>query len=54
MTNNFAQGWMCAADDAVIGCMGSPCTGELGAGTKKKSAAQPMILDTIEKLYTIR
>jgi len=48
-----SKGWMCAADDAVIGCMGSPCTGELGAGTKKKSAAQPMILDTIEKLYTI-
>jgi len=49
-----SKGWITAADDSVIGCMGSPCVGELGAGTKKKSAAQPAIIDTLEKVYTIR
>jgi len=49
-----SKGWLAAADDAVIGCMPSPCVGELGSGMKKKSAAAPMILDTLEKLHVIK
>ena len=45
---------MAAADDAVIGCMPSPCVGELGAGIKKKSSANPMIIDTLGKAYILR
>ena len=48
------QGWLAAADDAVIGCMPSPCVGELGAGIKKKSSANPMIIDTLGKAYVLR
>lgn len=48
------KGWLAAADDAVIGCMPSPCYGELGAGAKKKSSANPMILDTLDKVYVLR
>ena len=48
------QGWLAAADEAVIGCMPSPCVGELGAGMKKKSSAQPTILDTLDKVHVLR
>merc|ERR1719186_1363720 len=48
------KGWMAAADDAVIACMPSPCTGELGTGEKKKSSAQPCIVDTLEGCYVLR
>jgi len=48
------KGWLAAADDAVIGCMPSPCVGELGAGIKKKSSANPMIIDTLGKAYVLR
>jgi len=48
------KGWMAAADDAVIACMPSPCTGELGTGEKKKSSAQPCIVDTLEGAYVLR
>jgi len=47
------KGWIAAADDAVIACMPSPCTGELGTGEKKKSSAQPCIVDTLEDCYVI-
>ena len=43
-----------AADDAVIGCMPSPCTGELGNGDKKKSSASPMVIDTLADVYVLR
>ena len=33
--------------------MPSPCTGELGTGEKKKSSAQPCIVDTLEDCYVI-
>jgi alpha-tubulin suppressor-like RCC1 family protein len=49
-----SKGWLAAADDAVIGCMGSPCTGELGTGPKKKSSAQPCIIETMSKFYVLR
>ena len=45
---------MAAADDAVIACMPSPCSGELGTGEKKKSSAQPCIVDTLEGAYVLR
>jgi len=48
------KGWIAAADDAVIACMPSPCTGELGTGEKKKSSAQPCIVDTLEGCYVLR
>jgi len=48
------KGWLAVADDQVIGCMGSPCVGELGAGLKKKASAAPMILTTLEKVYVLR
>eukprot|EP00092_Neocalanus_flemingeri_P012381 GFUD01013349.1.p1 GENE.GFUD01013349.1~~GFUD01013349.1.p1 ORF type:complete len:457 (-),score=135.52 GFUD01013349.1:130-1500(-) len=48
------KGWMAAADDAVIACMPSPCSGELGTGEKKKSSAQPCIVDTLEGCYVLR
>jgi len=48
------KGWMAAADDAVIASMPSPCTGELGCGEKKKSSAQPCIVDTLEGCYVLR
>eukprot|EP00090_Calanus_glacialis_P031617 TRINITY_DN52596_c0_g1_i1.p1 TRINITY_DN52596_c0_g1~~TRINITY_DN52596_c0_g1_i1.p1 ORF type:complete len:455 (-),score=159.08 TRINITY_DN52596_c0_g1_i1:160-1524(-) len=48
------KGWMAAADDAVIACMPSPCSGELGTGEKKKSSAQPCIVDTLEGAYVLR
>ena len=34
--------------------MPSPCTGELGTGEKKKSSAQPCIVDTLEGCYVLR
>ena len=43
-----------AADDAVIACMPSPCAGELGAGDKKKSSANPMMVDTLADVYVLR
>ncbi|XP_023334185.1 protein RCC2 homolog [Eurytemora carolleeae] len=49
-----SKGWLAAADEAVIGCMPSPCVGELGAGMKKKSSAQPTILDTLDKVHVLR
>jgi len=48
------KGWLVAADDAVIASMPSPCTGELGTGEKKKSSAQPCIVDTLEGCYVLR
>ena len=45
---------MAAADEAVIGCMPSPCVGELGAGMKKKSSAAPTLLDTLDKVHVLR
>jgi len=48
------KGWMAAADDAVIASMPSPCSGELGCGEKKKSSAQPCIVDTLEGCYILR
>jgi len=48
------KGWMAAADDAVIASMPSPCSGELGTGEKKKSSAQPCIVDTLEGCYVLR
>ena len=43
-----------AADDSVIACMPSPCTGELGMGEKKKSSASPCIVDTLEHVHVLR
>lgn len=48
------KGWMAAADDAVIASMPSPCSGELGTGEKKKSSAQPCIVDTLDGCYVLR
>jgi len=48
------KGWLCAADDAVIGSMPSPCYGELGNGMKKKSSAAPCLIDTLSKFYVLR
>lgn len=48
------KGWVAAADDAVIACMPSPCTGELGNGEKKKSSAAPCMVDTLEGCYVLR
>ena len=45
---------MAAADDAVIASMPSPCSGELGTGEKKKSSAQPCIVDTLDGCYVLR
>merc|ERR1712154_270413 len=48
------KGWIVAADDSVIACMPSPCTGELGMGEKKKSSASPCIVDTLEHVHVLR
>ena len=48
------QGWIVAADDSVIACMPSPCTGELGMGDKKKSSANPCIVESLADVYVIR
>jgi len=48
------KGWMVAADDAVIAAMPSPCYGELGMGTGKKSSAKPTIIDTLENIYVVK
>ena len=34
--------------------MPSPCFGELGSGEKKKSSAQPTVLETLESVYVLR
>jgi len=49
-----SKGWLAACDDQLIGCMPSPVTGELGAGPKKKSSAQPCIIETMSKFYVLR
>jgi alpha-tubulin suppressor-like RCC1 family protein len=49
-----SKGWIAAADDQLIGCIGSPCTGELGTGLKKKSSANPCIIETMSKFYVLR
>ena len=43
-----------AADDSVIACMPSPCTGELGMGEKKKSSASPCIVETLADVHVLR
>merc|ERR1712079_132661 len=48
------KGWIVAADDSVIACMPSPCTGELGMGDKKKSSANPCIVESLADVYVIR
>ena len=48
------QGWIVAADDAVIAAMPSPCTGELGCGDKKKSSASPCVVETLDDVYVLR
>jgi hypothetical protein len=48
------QGWLAAADDSVIGCMPSPCYGELANGTKQKASSAATILHTLEKVHVLR
>ena len=48
------QGWIVAADDAVIAAMPSPCTGELGCGDKKKSSASPCVVETLSDAYVLK
>jgi len=48
------KGWTAAADDAVIAMQPSPCYGELGCGDKKKSSAQPTMVDTLDGMYVLK
>jgi len=48
------KGWLVAADDSLIACMPSPCTGELGCGDKKKSSASPCVVETMDDVYVLR
>ncbi len=48
------KGWLAAADDSVIGCMPSPCYGELANGTKQKASSAATILHTLEKVHVLR
>jgi hypothetical protein len=50
----FVKGWLAAADDSVIGCMPSPCYGELANGTKQKASSAATILHTLEKVHVLR
>jgi len=47
------KGWMISADDSTIGCIGSPCYGELGMGEHKKSSAQPVEITKLDGVHVL-